>query len=88
MTKILITGVSGFIGRHFARMILAKKGYEIHGLIRPRTSKQRISEFADKMIFHEIDLTDIAGLKKFLSTNTYDYIYHINADWNGWYRFI
>lgn len=79
MTKILITGVSGFIGRHLARLITSKKGYEVHGLIRPGTSNQRISEFADKIIFHEIDLTDISGLKKFLSTNTYDYIYHIGA---------
>ncbi|MCF7794250.1 MAG: NAD(P)-dependent oxidoreductase [Candidatus Cloacimonetes bacterium] len=77
--KILITGISGFIGRHVARLLATKKGLEIHAIIRPGTLQNRIGEFDGQFIFHQIDLTDIDELKKYLQNNSFDIIYHIGA---------
>jgi nucleoside-diphosphate-sugar epimerase len=76
--KILITGSSGFIGRNVLRQLLQKK-YEITALIRPRTTIARIAEFTADVKFVEIDLADIAKLKAFLDTNSFDTIIHIGA---------
>jgi len=46
--KILVTGLSGFIGRHVAESLLEKK-YEIVGIIRPNTHPKRIAAFQDKI---------------------------------------
>jgi len=77
--KILITGISGFIGRHFTRSIAAKKNLEIHALVRPQTASSRLAEFDDQIVFHQIDLADILALRAFLQENTFDQIYHIGA---------
>lgn len=77
--KILITGITGFIGRHVARLLLQKKGLEIVALIRPKTDKARIAEFDGQVQLHEIDLTDISGLRGFLKKNSFQQIIHIGA---------
>ena len=77
--KILITGISGFIGRNVARHIIQKRGLHIFGLIRPGTDSTRIEEFDDHIQFFEVDLTDIKELRNFLDHNSFDQIIHIGA---------
>ena len=77
-SKILITGISGFIGRNVLRQLL--QSYDsITAIIRPGTKHQRIEEFIDKVDFAEIDLTDISTLKEYLDENSYEIIIHIGA---------
>ena len=80
--KILITGISGFIGRHVARQILQSK-HELTAIIRPQTNLKRVEEFQEKVNFVEIDLTDISSLRNFLDENSFDAIVHIGALRNG-----
>jgi nucleoside-diphosphate-sugar epimerase len=77
--KILITGVSGFIGRNVTRLLLRKKGLELSGLIRPGTDASRFEEFGNKVQLHEVDLADIKALRTFLENNTFEQIFHIGA---------
>jgi nucleoside-diphosphate-sugar epimerase len=79
MTKILITGISGFIGRNVLRQILQKKGLEITGLIRPGTNLSRVEEFEHQINLVEIDLEDINKLKAYLVNAEFDKIIHIGA---------
>jgi len=76
--KILITGISGFIGRNVLRQLM--QSYEsITAIIRPGTKSERIEEFVDKVEFAEIDLTDIPTLKTYLDENSFEIIIHIGA---------
>lgn len=77
--KVLITGVSGFVGSKVAKSISAKKGIEIHALVRPGANLKRIEEIKDTIIIHNIDLGNLEELKKFLRASSFDIIYHIGA---------
>ncbi len=77
MKKLLITGITGFIGKNVARKIIDQ--YEVTALIRPKSAVNRFSEFKDKINFVEIDLANIKALKAFLDKNAFDYIVHIGA---------
>ena len=76
--NILLTGISGFIGKHVARELLSKK-YDLTVIIRPETEPHRISEFNNQVNFVEIDLTDIEGLRLYLKEHSFDVIVHIGA---------
>ncbi len=76
--KLLITGVTGFIGKNFLRLII-NRDYDIHVLVRPDTNSKRYADFEKSVTIHEIDLTDIKKLKLFLSKNSFDTIVHIGA---------
>ena len=76
--KILITGISGFIGRNVLRQLV--QSYDsITAIIRPGTNPERIDEFVDKVDLTEIDLTDIPTLKEYLDENSFEIIIHIGA---------
>ena len=77
-SKILITGISGFIGRNVLRQ-LTQSYDSITAIIRPGTKHRRIEEFIDKVEFVEIDLTDIPKLKEYLDENSFEIIIHIGA---------
>ena len=77
-SKILITGISGFIGRNVLRQLVQSHD-SITAIIRPGTKHQRIEEFIDKVEFAEIDLTDIPTLKEYLDDNSFEIIIHIGA---------
>lgn len=79
MPKILITGISGFVGKETLREIIKNQDNKVTGLIRPHTDKERVFEFKDKIEFVEIDLCDINTMKKYLKTQDFDIIVHIGA---------
>lgn len=77
-SKILITGISGFIGRNVLKQLI--QSYDsITAIVRPGTKHQRIEEFIDKVKFAKIDLTDISTLKEYLDKNSFEIIIHIGA---------
>ena len=75
--KILLTGLTGFIGRHVAGKIYESN--DIFALIRPQTERSRFSEFENKINFIEIDLSNTDLLSEYLENNSFDYILHIGA---------
>ena len=76
--KVLITGISGFIGRHVAKRLM-DSDCRITAIVRPGTDRQRIKDFEKKVCIEEVDLAKIPVLKKFLSQKNFDYILHIGA---------
>lgn len=76
--KILITGISGFIGGHVGHK-LCDHYEDITALIRPGTASSRIATFQDKIKFVPIDLSNTEALKQYLHENRFDCILHIGA---------
>lgn len=73
--KLLLTGATGFIGRHIVQQLSTKK-YDITLLVRPQTNKKRLGNLPEKTEIIPLDLRDINSLKRILSENTYDAIVH------------
>jgi nucleoside-diphosphate-sugar epimerase len=76
--KILLTGISGFIGKNIARALI-RQNHDITAIIRPNTDQKRIGEFINEVEFINIDLTDIKTLQKFLEQTGFEAIIHIGA---------
>ncbi|MDY6914689.1 MAG: NAD(P)-dependent oxidoreductase [Candidatus Cloacimonadota bacterium] len=76
--KVLLTGISGFIGKKVARNLI-RQNHNITAIIRPQTDLKRINDFINEVKFIDIDLTDIETLKEFLEQTSFDAILHIGA---------
>lgn len=78
--KVLITGITGFVGSHLAEYILKEhKNTKIYGLIRWRSPKDNISKIQDYINLCYGDLEDYSSLEKILSTIKPDVIFHLAA---------
>lgn len=74
--KILITGVSGFVGSRLAARCVSL-GYEVHAFVRSQSNLWRIQSFQDKLQLHEVDLLDQASLDKALQTIKPEWVFHL-----------
>ncbi len=80
MPRLLITGVTGLIGRAVLKALLAEKtDYHITALIRPETVPERYRAFRSELEIVKLDLADTPKLASFLKDNTFDAVLHIGA---------
>lgn len=78
--KVLITGVTGFVGSHMCDYLLDNHpDVEINGLLRWRSPKENILHCLDKIHLHYGDLTDYPSINKCVSEVLPDYIIHLAA---------
>lgn len=80
--KILLTGITGFIGRNVLKELISKKN-DITAIVRESTNPARYKEFAEKIAIEKIDLANIEKLRNYLYRNSFDVIIHIGALRNG-----
>ena len=85
MTKrALITGVTGQDGAYLSKYLL-DKGYEVHGLLRRSASADRVDMrlqwlgIASRMVLHDGNLTDLAGLLRVIQEVKPNEIYNLAA---------
>jgi len=76
--RILITGATGFIGRHITRQLNIRK-YDLSLLVRPGTNKKRLAGFPEKAEIIPVDLGNIKNLKQVLKGRNFDVIVHVGA---------
>lgn len=73
MKKVLITGATGFIGRHITEELL-KRGYEVYAVsMNPLPETKNLVQF-------NLNLFDEAEIEKFLEENKFENLIHI-----AWY---
>jgi GDP-mannose 4,6-dehydratase len=78
--KILITGITGFVGSHLTEYIIGlKEKHEIYGLCRWRSPRDNLANVYDKIAFIEADLCDLGALIRHLKTVKPDIIFHLAA---------
>jgi GDPmannose 4,6-dehydratase len=79
--KALITGISGFVGPHLARLLL-KRGHQVSGIIRPRSDRIAPKRIVESYLINDIDLdacdiTDIYSLNDIVDKVKPDWVFHL-----------
>ena len=76
--KVLITGVTGFVGSHLADLCIARGDIEVFGTYRWRSRRENIAHVKDLELV-ELDLMDQASVHKALKRIRPDRIFHLAA---------
>ena len=78
--KVLITGITGFVGSHLAEFILnLNENHEVYGLCRWRSPKDNLINIYNKIQMVEGDLGDLSGLIRHFKDIKPDIIFHLAA---------
>jgi len=76
--RVLITGITGFVGSHMAEYALAK-GAQVFGSNRWRSKTENIDHLRDKVTFIESDLRDLSSVRSLLEISQPDFVVHLAA---------
>jgi GDP-4-dehydro-6-deoxy-D-mannose reductase len=76
--RVLITGITGFVGSHFAEWALAQ-GAEVFGSLRWRSKTENIDHLLQRIHLIESDLRDLSSVQHLLEASRPDYIIHLAA---------
>ena len=76
--RVLITGITGFVGSHMAEYALAK-GAQVFGSNRWRSKTENIEHLRSKVTFIESDLRDLSSVRALLEISVPDYVVHLAA---------
>jgi len=76
--RILITGITGFVGSHLAELALAR-GAEVVGSIRWRSKTENIEHLRERIGLVESELRDLFSVRTLLEQARPDYIVHLAA---------
>lgn len=79
MKKVLITGVTGFVGQHVAQQLVHQGNFEIVGTYRSQSSLSRIESIKDNVTIKHLDLNDSEAVSQLISEVKPDHIYHLAA---------
>lgn len=78
--KILITGVTGFVGSHLAEYCLSlDQQVEVIGTCRWRSRRENIEHLEDAINLYECDLRDASSVKTLLANIQPERIFHLAA---------
>ena len=77
--KIVVTGVTGFIGSHLALEL--SKDHEVYGLVKysTRANMQRLNEFLGSTILLTCDITDMHSITNVLKSINPEIVVHLAA---------
>jgi len=76
--RILITGISGFVGSHLAEWALAQ-GAQVIGALRWRSKTEHIEHLRNRVTLVESDLRDVLSVRNVLAEARPDVIIHLAA---------
>ena len=75
-TRVLLTGITGFIGSHLAERLVAD-GVEVHGVAFEPPPHPHLAAIADKVAIHRADLADAEGLRGAFAAARPDAVVHL-----------
>jgi GDP-4-dehydro-6-deoxy-D-mannose reductase len=76
--RVLITGITGFVGSHLAEWALAQ-GAVVVGALRWRSKTEHIEHLRDRLTLVNSDLRDLSSVRTLLEQARADYIVHLAA---------
>src|SRR5271156_2477392 len=81
MVAAFVTGGTGFVGSHVARL-LAERGATVRALVRPQSRTDNLATLAVEPVVG--DLQDFDSLQR--AINGCRHVYHVAADYRLWAR--
>ena len=76
--RVLITGITGFVGSHMAEYALAQ-GAQVFGSARWRSRSENIEHLRGKVEMVDCDLRDVASVRRLLTTANPTHVIHLAA---------
>jgi len=76
--RVLITGITGFVGSHMAEYALAQNA-EVYGSYRWRSKTENIDHLRSRIQLIECDLRDLSSVHSLLERAKPDYVLHLAA---------
>ena len=76
--RVLVTGITGFVGSHFAEFALAE-GAEVFVSYRWRSKTENIDHLRDRVTLIECDLRDLSSVNELVASSRPDFIIHLAA---------
>src|SRR4029434_6101085 len=76
--RILITGITGFVGSHLAEYAL-ERGAQVFGSIRWRRQMEHMEQLRNRVTLIESDLRDLLSVRTVLEQAQPDYVIHLAA---------
>ena len=77
--RVLITGLTGFVGSHLADYLVGRGDVEIFGTHRWRSRTENIEHLGNRVRLVECDLRDASAVRRALASVRPDRIYHLAA---------
>lgn len=75
--RVLITGITGFVGSHLAEFLLEKSGLQVFGIQRWRSKTDNIDHLRGKITLHQCDIRDATSVRQVLGEVKPDRIFHL-----------
>lgn len=79
MKKILITGVTGFVGKYVAEALVDSPDVEVHGTYFSEDGRTRLGDLERKLLLHKVDLTQKKEVESLIADILPDQIYNLAA---------
>jgi GDP-4-dehydro-6-deoxy-D-mannose reductase len=75
--RILITGITGFVGGHLAELLLSERRNSLTGISRTTSWPADLKHLESAVPLHALDLNDVDQLASVLVTTQPDWIFHL-----------
>ncbi len=80
--RVLITGITGFVGPHLADFLLSQGDVELTGTYRKVENLHTLGSLRDRVHLIQMDLTDKASVQQTLEQTRPDVVFHLAAQSN------
>jgi GDP-4-dehydro-6-deoxy-D-mannose reductase len=77
--RVLITGITGFVGSHLADYALTGPGVEVYGCMRWRSNTEHIDAIRSRLHLVQADLSDSASTRALVAATRPDRVFHLAA---------
>lgn len=77
--RVLITGITGFVGSHLTEFLLEQDGIEVFGIERWRSKTDNIEHLKHRVKMYECDMRDASSVRQVIAAVKPERVFHLAA---------